>query len=111
MGSRGILIMSNMHTCVHARLTCMRFAPRDPYADVLWMNLMTERTDAQRETVKLYESNLLNDDWQDAQIKLGSGLNEFGQSKNSLQAQVSEADTPSMCMHAIMAGQSARRML
>ncbi len=72
---------------MHACLTRMRLALRDPYAERLWMNLMTERTDAQRETVKLYQSDALNDDLQEVEIKLGSGLNEFGQFKGSLQAQ------------------------
>ena len=73
---------------MRACLTWTRLALRDPYADDrLWMNLMTERVEAQRETVKLYQSSVLNDDLQEVEIKLGSGLNEFGQSKNSLQAQ------------------------
>ena len=73
-----------MHACL---MTCMRLARRDPYADVLWMNLMTERTDAQRETVRLYQNNTLDGDSQAAQITLGKAINEYGQSTGSLQAQ------------------------
>ena len=60
------------------------------------MNLMTERTDAQRDAVRLYSRDTLNDGWQDAQIKLGSGLNEYGQAKGSLQAQVAEGQRCSL---------------
>ncbi len=51
---------------------------------------MAERVDARRDAVKLYTRDPLNDDWQDAQIKLGSGLNEYGQSQDCLQAQVGQ---------------------
>ena len=48
---------------------------------------MTERTDAQRETVRLYQNNTLDGDSQAAQITLGKAINEYGQSTGSLQAQ------------------------